>query len=100
MPGNQRFKPKLSKTGAHTHDSDECNGDVSTSTIRPTTYQNVTDYKKGAPRNQGTPFPPNSGKVVPVEVHHLVPRRHEVLHKRLLRVITGIDFRDRPELGV
>ena len=43
---------------------------------------------------------PGSGKVVAIEVHHLVPRSHEVLHKRLLRVVTCIDFRDCPELGV
>src|ERR1019366_10103455 len=41
-----------------------------------------------------------SGKVVAIQVHHLVPRSHEVLHKRLLRVVTCIDFRDCPELGV
>src|SRR5208283_3398366 len=43
---------------------------------------------------------PGSGKVVAIKVHHLVPRRHEVLHKRLLRVVTSIEFRDGPELGV
>ena len=45
-------------------------------------------------------FPPSSGKVVAIKVHHLVPRSHEVLHKRLLRVVTCIDFREGPELGV
>ena len=29
-----------------------------------------------------------SGQVVAIEVHHLVPRRHEVLHERLLRVVS------------
>src|SRR5713226_3193648 len=45
-------------------------------------------------------LPPSSGKVVAIKVHHLVPRSHEVLHKRLLRVVTCIDFRDCSELGV
>src|SRR5713226_6286966 len=45
-------------------------------------------------------FPPSSGKVVAIKVHHLVPRSHEVLHKRVLRVVTCIDFRDCSELGV
>src|SRR5271170_6175069 len=35
-----------------------------------------------------------------IEVHHLVPRGHEVLHKRLLRVAACIDFRDSAKLGV
>src|ERR1035441_2093726 len=42
----------------------------------------------------------SSGKVVAIEVHHLVPRSYEVLHKRLLRVVTCVGFRDCPELGV
>src|SRR4051794_38022558 len=41
-----------------------------------------------------------SGQVVAIEVHHLGPRSREVLHERLLRVVTCIDFRERPELGV
>src|SRR5262245_61893196 len=41
-----------------------------------------------------------SGKVVAVEVHHLVPHGSEVLHKTLLRVVGSVDFRDRPELRV
>ena len=45
-------------------------------------------------------IPPTSGKVVEIKVHHLVPRSHEVLYKRLLRVVTCIDFRECPELGV
>src|ERR1035441_706387 len=45
-------------------------------------------------------FPSSSVKVVAIEVHHLVPRSREVLHKRLLRVVTCIDFRDCAELGV
>ena len=41
-----------------------------------------------------------SGKVEATKIHHLVPRSHEVTHERLLRVVTCVDFRDRPELGV
>ena len=40
------------------------------------------------------------GKVVAIQVHHLVPCRHEVLHERLLRVARCIDLRDGTELGV
>src|SRR5208337_1046287 len=60
--------------------------------------------KKPAPeRNSGAGLlwlPPSSGKVVAIKVHHFVPRSHEVLHKRLLRVLTCVDFRDCPELRV
>src|SRR5713226_4631219 len=45
-------------------------------------------------------LPPSSGKVVAIKVHHLVPRSHEVLHKRLLRVVTCVNFRNCSELGV
>src|SRR5882724_6840546 len=41
-----------------------------------------------------------SGEVVAVEVHHLVPGRHEIFHKLLLRVRARIDFCKGPELGV
>ena len=50
------------------------------------------------------PFPTHPkrglGQVVAIEVHHLVPRSHEVFHERLLRVVACIDFSDCPELGV
>ncbi|OIQ65392.1 hypothetical protein GALL_530500 [mine drainage metagenome] len=45
-------------------------------------------------------FPPRSGKFEAVKIHHLVPRRHEVFHKLLLRVRAGIDFRQGAELRV
>src|SRR5216683_1980328 len=45
-------------------------------------------------------FPPRSGKVEAIKVRDLGPRSHEVLHKRLLRVVTSIDFRECSELGV
>ena len=41
-----------------------------------------------------------SDKVEAVEIHHLVPRRHEVAHKRLTCVVAGIEFRDGSELRV
>ncbi len=41
-----------------------------------------------------------SSKVEAVEVHHLIPRRHKVGHELLLGVLTSIDFRQSPELGV
>ncbi len=39
-------------------------------------------------------------KVEAIKIHHLVPRTHKVTHKRLLRVVTCIDFREGSELGV
>ena len=39
-------------------------------------------------------------EVVPVEVHDLVPRGHEVVHELLLRVVARVDLRERPQLGV
>ena len=39
-------------------------------------------------------------KVEAIEIHHLVPGRHEVIDKLLLRVVTGIDFRDGSKLRV
>ena len=43
---------------------------------------------------------PRLGKVEAIQVHHLVPCSHEILHKRLLRVVGCVDFRDCPELRV
>src|SRR5215510_9905551 len=45
-------------------------------------------------------LPPRSGEVEAVEVHHLGPRRHEVLHKLLLRVRARVDFAEGAQLGV
>ena len=44
---------------------------------------------KQQPQHQidGSVLLPGSGQVVAVKVHHLVPRRHEVLYKRFLRVV-------------
>ena len=41
-----------------------------------------------------------SGQIEAIEVHHLAPRRHEVFHKLLLRVVACIDFRNGTKLGV
>ena len=38
----------------------------------------------------------SSGKVEAVEVHHLVPGGHEVMHELLRRVAARIDFREGP----
>ena len=40
------------------------------------------------------------GKVEAIEIHDLVPCSHEIPYKRVLRVITGVDFRNGSELGV
>src|SRR5579871_675740 len=42
----------------------------------------------------------NSSEVVAIQVHHLAPRSREVFHELLLGVVTGVDFRDGPKLGV
>src|SRR5271155_781184 len=49
---------------------------------------------------ESLPFRGDSGKIVAIKVHNLVPRRREVLHKRFLRIVRRIDLRDCPELGV
>src|ERR1700733_2585549 len=41
-----------------------------------------------------------SDEIEAVGVHHLVPRRHEVLHELLLRVRTAIDLGERAPLRV
>src|ERR1700680_4302665 len=45
-------------------------------------------------------FPQRSGEVEAIEVHHLGPRRHEVFHELLLRVLARIDFREGAQLRV
>src|SRR5512136_2334273 len=45
-------------------------------------------------------YPLRSRKVEAVKVHDLVPRRYKVVHELLLGVLTAIDLRDGPELGV
>jgi hypothetical protein len=39
-------------------------------------------------------------KVIAIKIHHLVPDRHEVMDKHLPRVVTGIHFRNGPQLRV
>ena len=41
-----------------------------------------------------------SGKIEAIKIHYLIPRSHKVTHKRLLRVVTCVDFRYGSELGV
>src|SRR5687767_6482720 len=41
-----------------------------------------------------------SGNVEPIQIHDFVPRRHEVSHELLLRIVTCVDFRKRAELRV
>ncbi len=41
-----------------------------------------------------------SGEVEAVKVHYLVPYCYKVLHELLLGVLTSVDFRQGPELGV
>jgi len=40
------------------------------------------------------------GDVESVKVHHLVPRRHKVVQEFLLSVLTSVNFRQCPELGI
>jgi hypothetical protein len=39
-------------------------------------------------------------EVEAIEVHHLVPRRGEIMHELLLGIRTSIDLGQSPELGV
>lgn len=41
-----------------------------------------------------------SSEVETIEIHHFDPGRHKITHKRLLRVVAGVDFRDGSELRV
>src|SRR5215475_2423525 len=45
-------------------------------------------------------FPPGSGEIEAVRVHHLVPRGHEVVHELCLRVAGAVHLGERPELRV
>src|SRR4051812_42148084 len=55
---------------------------------------------KGARREVHLPYAITLDQVVAVEVHHLIPGSHEVTHELLLRVVTCVDLRQRPELRV
>ena len=41
-----------------------------------------------------------SGEVKTVKVHDFVPHRYETMQELLLGVLTSVDFRQGPELGV
>ena len=41
-----------------------------------------------------------SGEVETVKVHDFVPHRYKVMQELLLGVLTSVDFRQGPELGV
>jgi len=83
--------------------------EIETPGLRPASSWDTTDDKKGAlfaqvssvNRNskKGAPLP-RLTKIVAIQIHHLVPCRHEVLHKHLLRIVASIGFRDGPEVGV
>jgi hypothetical protein len=54
-------------------------------------------------RLRGDPLSSAAGlrqEVVPVQVHDLVPGRHEITHELVLRVVAGIDLGQRPKLRV
>jgi len=46
------------------------------------------------------PFSDPSPDVEAIEVHHLVPGRHEILDELLLRVLAGVDLGQGAQLGV
>jgi len=41
-----------------------------------------------------------SGEIETVKVHYLIPRRYKVVQELLLGILTSVDFRQGPELGV
>ena len=41
-----------------------------------------------------------SGEIEPVKVHYLVPCRYKIVHELLQGILTCVDFRQGPELGV
>src|SRR4051794_17266110 len=68
---------------------------------RPTTCRSINNNKyNGSMFQRQLSYQRTSGNVVAIKVHDLVPRSREVLDERLLRVVTCIDFRKCPELGV
>src|SRR5258706_3326838 len=52
------------------------------------------------PLKPSTTFLQRSGEIETVRVHHLGPRRHEVLYELLLRVSAPIDLREGTQLRV
>src|SRR5690242_4043871 len=43
---------------------------------------------------------PSSGQIVAIQIHHLGPRRSEVPHEHVFRIVRCIDFRKRSKLRV
>src|SRR5262245_17726962 len=60
---------------------------------------NQSGWQMRQPPRENLP-PRSGGEVVAVEVHHLAPGRHEILHELLLRVGAGIDLREGAPLRV
>ena len=60
----------------------------------------IGNEPKRRPRPLAPPRHALSLKVEAIEIHHLVPRSHEVTHELLLRVVICVDFREGSELGV
>ncbi len=54
-------------------------------------------------RSPGAPLsepPPELPQVEAIEIHHLDPCAHEVVHECLLPIVTSVDFRYGAKLGV
>src|ERR1700730_9609108 len=56
--------------------------------------------RRGCSTQDPTAYSLRSRKVEAIEVHHLGPRRDEVLDELRLRIRASVDLRQSPELGV
>ena len=59
-----------------------------------------TNNQKSRNDEPSKTFMLRSGEVETVKVHDFVPHRYKVVHELLLGVLTSVDFRQGPELGV
>src|SRR5215831_9402122 len=66
----------------------------------PPEGEGVSCYAPAEGPSQSAPDIAPIEQVVAIEGHDLVPRRHEVAHELLLRVVARVDLRQRAKLGV
>ena len=66
------------------------------SNISARVHQRIEDGGAGL----AVPHPLRLRQIEAIEIHHLVPRVHEIAHERLLPVVTSVNFREGAELGV
>ena len=85
--------------GTHVKECLETKG--RTMKVRPANHETPGSHAPGEGSRRFSPpvFFPRSGEIEAVEVHHLVPGGHEVVHEALSGVLRSVHFRDRAELN-